>query len=87
MRTRHLSITVTAYDDGSYALAYLHRDYVKGKQASRSVVARRAADRASVVRLAMVAVEAMVAEEDERRSRDGVDQGESGDGPEERAAR
>lgn len=68
MRTRHLSVTVTAYEDGTYALAYLVRSYQRGRPRGREVVARKAADRESVIRLAAAAIEAMVTEEDLRRA-------------------
>lgn len=87
MRTRHLSITVTAYEDGTYALAYLVRSYARGKSSGNRVAARKAADRASVIALAMRAVEAMVGEEDERQRQERVDYPECGDGEYERAAR
>lgn len=82
MRTRHLSITVTAYDDGTYALAYLVRTYARGQSNGRQVIARKASDRASVVALATVALEAMVEEEDERqrqeKARDELEAGMTG---------
>lgn len=80
MRTRHLSITVTAYEDGTYALAYLMRTYARGKSAGNKVVARKAADRASVIALATVAVESMVTEEDERQRQEDVQYYEGGAG-------
>ena len=80
MRTRHLSITVTAYEDGTYALAYLCRTYERGKSAGNRVVARKAADRASVIALANVAVESMVTEEDERQRQEDVQYYEGGAG-------
>lgn len=79
MRTRHLSITVTAYDDGSYALAYIMRTYARGKSAGNRVVARKAADRQSVMLLAIQAVKAMVEDEDERQRQEQVAAGEDPD--------
>ena len=80
MRTRHLSITVTAYDDGTYALAYVVRTYARGESRGRQVVARKASDRDSVIHLATVAVEAMVTEEDERQRQEDVQYYEGGAG-------
>lgn len=68
MRTRHLSVNITAYENGSYALAYVETSYERGRPRGRKVIARRVADRGTVVIEALKGVEAMVKAEDERRT-------------------
>lgn len=67
MRTRHLSVSITSYGDGTYALAYVMRTYAQGRPVGRKVIARREADRRSVLNVAAAALEAMVEEEDQRQ--------------------
>lgn len=86
MRTRHLSVSVAVYQDGSYHLSYVERIYDMGRLVGRRVLAKRVADRWTVGDRVHEAIEAMVDSELARRETEQLtgreDQGDALEEPE-----
>lgn len=72
MRTRQLSLAVTAYPDMTYSLVFSERNYRDGRRGSGRVIAKRVVGADQVLELAAQAVAEMLRAEGERQRQDQV---------------